>query len=135
MTYKLVFHHLLPCLNDFIGAAHQLYHYRGSSRQYGDALMKRREQRILEMEVRRQLRGVHIKKPVKLTYLIAEKDHRRDWDNVLSVAMKFCNDAMTAVQLLPNDTQKWIQAYGEPVLIVDRSNPRIEITIEELEDE
>jgi len=37
--------------------------------------------------------------------------------------------------VLQNDTQRWIKAYGEPVLLVEPNAPRIEILIEELEEE
>ena len=135
MTYKVVFHHLLPCLNDYIGAAHQLYHYRGSSRSYGDALMKKREQRILEMEIRRQLKGVHIKRPVRITLSAFEDTRKRDWGNVLAVIDKFCLDALVSAGVLQNDSQRWVADYGKPILGHDKQNPRIEIIIDELEEE
>ena len=135
MIYKLVIHRTLPDLNDVIDGAHKVYHYRGSARNFGDAIMKRHEQARIENDIRRQLHGVHIKKPVRLTYALWERDKKRDWDNVLSIAMKYCNDALVRTGVLQNDTQKWVRAYGEPVLMVDRENPRIEITIEELEEE
>lgn len=135
MIYRVVFHRTLPDLNDLIGAAHKVYHYRGSSRTYGDTIMKRHEQMRLEMDIRHQLRGVHIKKPVRLTYAVYEADHKRDWDNVLSVVMKFCNDALVKTGVLVNDTQRWVVGYGQPVTAVDKTDPRIEILIEEQGDE
>ena len=133
MIYKVVFHRSLPDLNDLIGAAHKVYHYRGSARSYGDTVMKRHEQARLEMDIRRQLRGVRIKKPVRLTYSLYEPDRKRDWDNVLAVVMKFVNDALVKTGVLQNDTQRWIVEYGRPVTAVDRDDPRIELLIEELE--
>lgn len=135
MTYKLVIHRTLPDLNDFLDGAHKVFHYRGSSRTYGDTILKRHEQARVEMDIRRQLKGVHIKKPVRLTYTLVESSRKRDWDNVLSTAMKICNDALVKTAVLQNDTQRWIKAYGEPVLLVEPNAPRIEILIEELEEE
>lgn len=134
MIYKVVFHRSLPDLNDLIGAAHKVYHYRGSARTYGDTIIKKHEQARLEMDIRKQLRGVHIKKPVRLTYSVFEADRKRDWDNVLSIVMKFTNDALVKVGVLPNDTQRWVVGYGKPTTEVDRNDPRIELIIEEVED-
>lgn len=133
MIYKVVFRRSLPDLNDLIGAAHKVYHYRGSARTYGDTIMKRHEQARLEMDIRRQLRGVKIKRPVRLTYSLYEPDHKRDWDNVLAVVMKFANDALVKTGVIQNDTQRWIVGYGQPVTEVDKDNPRIELLIEEME--
>lgn len=134
MIYKVVFHHLLPDLNDYIDAAHRVYHYRGSSRTYGDTVMKRHEQRRLEGEIRKQLRGVRIEKPVKITLCAYEGSYRRDWGNVLAVIDKFCLDALVKAGVLPNDTQRWVRKYGEPILGHDKEHPRIEIIIEELQE-
>ena len=51
---------------------------------------------------------------------------RRDEDNVMSAA-KFILDALQDMELILNDSQKYVHLTQE--VFTDRKNPRIEITI------
>ena len=68
---------------------------------------------------------------VSIQYDWYEKDKRRDIDNVSS-AKKFINDAMVKCGVIPNDDQRHVKGFTDN-FYVDKDNPRIEITIREVE--
>lgn len=96
--------------------------------------VKKVNESIVIMCIRQQLRGVHIQRPVMIYYRFFEKDMRRDGDNILSCGTKFIQDSLTKTKVLQEDNRKCIPHFYHDVL-VDKENPRIEVTITELSDE
>lgn len=92
---------------------------------------KRRDERIVAAFIRRDLKGIHITKPVWLTYHFYEKDCRRDWDNVTGYAHKIIQDALVDSGVLIDDSQKFVKGYTD-YFETDKKNPRIEVEIEEI---
>lgn len=49
-----------------------------------------------------------INRPIKITFIWQEKDHRRDPDNC-SFGTKFILDELVRLKKIPNDNQTWIK--------------------------
>ena len=110
-------------MNDFI-RADKASRYKG-----GD--LKRKNQDIVSLYIRNQLRGIHITKTVFMKYTWVEKDKRRDLDNISSFGRKVIQDALVNCGVLKNDG--WDQIFGfTDTFCVDKDHPRIEVTITEL---
>lgn len=69
-------------------------------------------------------------KQVKVHFFWIEPNTMRDVDNI-AFAKKFILDALVKKGILPNDTQRWVKGFSDQ-FEVDKDNPRIEITIEEV---
>lgn len=69
MQYKLTIPGRLPGLNELIDAER--------SNRYKGAQLKKDDERRICAEIRRQLHGVHIRRPVVMLYLWVEPDRRR----------------------------------------------------------
>lgn len=118
--------HTLCSLNDLLSAY--------ARHPQAGARLKRDMQNICAIEISRQLRGIRFKRPIKLHYRVIEADERRDWSNVLSVIMKVFEDALQQTGKIRNDNQKCVVGFSQD-FSVDRKDPRIEITIEEENDD
>lgn len=68
--------------------------------------------------------------PVRLRFKWIEADLRRDPDNLCAGA-KFCLDALVELKRIPNDTRRWVKAIEHVFPNPDKTNPRIEVQIEE----
>lgn len=66
-----------------------------------------------------------------MQYIWFEKDRPRDKDNVSSMGRKIIQDAMVKAGILSNDGGAEIDSV-EDRFEVDKKNPRVEITIEEV---
>lgn len=120
---KLVINGTLPGLNEIIDASRANY-------RLGNAL-KQQAQNAVMWHIKRQLRGVKMDKPVILRYTFYEPNRRRDKDNIASGAHKVIQDALVKSGVLKNDGWKDIEGF-EDSFDVDKQNPRIVVTIEEV---
>src|SRR5699024_12666172 len=99
---------------------------------YKGAQLKKDAERRICAEIRRQLHGVHIRRPVMMRYLWVEPDRRRDRDNI-TAGRKFVQDALVRCKVLQNDGWKEIAGFSDD-WAVDKARPRVEIEIIEMED-
>ena len=95
--------------------------------------MKQEYQRKVVSAVRSQLRGIHIDKPVKIYYTFYEENRKRDLDNISAFAHKVIQDGLVKGGLLANDGWKNIVGFSDD-FFVDKDNPRIEVTIREVDE-
>lgn len=123
MDYKLTILGRLDALNDYTAANRQNYHKGGR--------MKKDNEETIIWQIRQQLRNVHINKPVLIYYRFFEPNNRRDNDNILSCATKFVQDSLVKTKVLEDDNKAHIHNFYFDTF-VDKTNPRIEITITEL---
>lgn len=123
--YKLTIPGILPGLNEYIDAE------RGPKGKYKAAAMKKQAQNVTGYMIKTQLRGVRFTRPVVIRYLWIEPSRRRDKDNI-AFAKKFIQDALVAAGVLRNDGWAEIEHFTDD-FAVDPKNPRIEVTIEEIE--
>jgi Holliday junction resolvase RusA-like endonuclease len=123
--YTLIIPGVLPGLNEYINAERR--------NRYQAATMKKQAEHTVMVRAKQQLKSVKINKPVKMQYVWVEANRKRDKDNI-SFARKFIQDALVKVGILENDG--WAQIEGfEDIFMVDKDNPRIMISIMEVEDE
>lgn len=120
--FRLVIPGRLDGLNEFIEAQR--------TNKYKGAELKKTNQRIVELAIRRQLR-VAIDKPVRLHYTWYERNAKRDLDNVSGFGHKVIQDALVACGVITDDSPKYVKGYTDEFK-VDRNNPRIVVEIEEL---
>ena len=125
MKYKLTIPGLLPGLNEYIDAE------RSHKGKYTAASMKRPAQNVIGYMIRTQLRGVRFTRPVVIRYLWIEPSRRRDKDNI-AFAKKFIQDALVETGVLRNDGWSEIEGFTDNFAL-DPKNPRVEVTIEEME--
>ena len=122
---KIVIPFTLPGLNDYIREL--------DKNRHKGAEMKRQCQSAVAAVMRRQIRG-KLHEPVRMRYLWVEKDRRRDKDNVSAFGRKVIQDALVSTQKLRNDGWNNIEGFSDD-FSVDKRKPRIEIIIEEVNDQ
>lgn len=132
MQYKLIIPGTLPNLNDYLKAERQTFRKNGSFTTKGNE-MKHDTQEYIIWHIRKQLKGVHIDKPVRLQYMIFEPNQKRDLDNVSAFIHKTVQDSLVLAGVLDNDGWKNIKGFTDD-FDVSKENPRIEVVIVEVGD-
>lgn len=123
MKYQLTIPYRFPSLNEYIAAL-------GKNPRTGGK-MKKNDCEIMIFHIRQQLKGIKIKKPVVIHYTFYEKNTKRDRMNVFSYADKVFEDALQKAGTINNDG--WNDVLNTTHdFYVDKTNPRIEIVIEEV---
>ncbi len=116
-------------LNELL--AGRMYDYR--TKKYHNKV-KSDNDRVCCVAIRRDLKGVKLKTPIKCTYYIYAQDKRHDRGNLYSATEKSFLDALQSCKVLDNDS--WDKCHdGVFHTDLDRNNPRIEVIIEEVESE
>jgi len=122
MTVKFTISGRLPGMNDFIGAM--------NANRWKGADLKRKETRRCAMAVV----GISpIHKPVTISICWYEPNRRRDIDNVSAGGTKVLLDGLVSAGILPNDGRKWVKGISHWFPEIDPLNPRVEVTLEEIE--
>lgn len=124
MEYLLTVHARLNNLNDYI-SAERTSRYKGAD-------MKARNEALVKIAIKQQMRGIRIEKPVYMEYRWYEKNRRRDLDNISSFGRKVIQDSLVQTHVLQNDGWKEIIGFSDD-FFVDADNPRIEVLIREVE--
>lgn len=115
----------LPSLNEYINAERR--------NRFAAAKMKKEWETVLTGYIRKaHLR--RCKRPVVLVYDHYVPDRRRDRDNIAAIAHKFTQDALVSTGVLHDDGWDYVLNSFDQWHI-DKGRPRIEITIEEKDDE
>jgi len=79
------------------------------------------------------LSGVKFKLPIEIKFKLFKSSNRHiDRSNILSIAEKFFCDALVHYGCIPDDNDNYILATHYRTGGVDKENPRIEITIDEV---
>jgi len=124
MKIKFTIPGRLPSLNEYIATE------RGEKGKYTAAAMKKQAEEKVMWAAKVGL-GERFRNPVFIHYLWVEKDRRRDKDNIC-FAKKFIQDALVKAKVLKNDGWNEIADFKDD-FDVDKDNPRIEVTITEVE--
>lgn len=132
MNYQVIIPGRLPSLNELIVEERKVCRTSGGRIVTGGAQMKKKWQRYIDGYIRTQLHGVHIEKPIIVHYHYFEPNHKRDFGNIHAVCQKFFEDSAQNVGLIVNDNQRCIKGFTAD-FDFDKDNPRIEITLEEIE--
>lgn len=131
MQYKLIIPGTLPNLNDYLKAERQTFRAGGKFTTRGNE-MKQNSQMLIISYIRKQLKGVHITKPVRLNYLFVEGSQKRDLDNICAFGHKVIQDSLVKAGILDNDGWKNIKGFTDD-FDVDKKDPRIEVVIVEVD--
>lgn len=114
-------------LNELL--AGRMYNYR--TKKYHNRV-KVDNDRVCCVAIRRDLKGVSIKKPIRCTYHIYAPDKRHDRGNLYCATEKSFLDALQQCKVIKNDG---FDDVLDSVFhtTVDRAFPRVEVIIEEME--
>ena len=132
MTYKVIISSKngkfpLKGLNELLNG--RLYNFR--TKKYHNSV-KSENDKVCRLAIQKYMRGVKIDKPIRCTYYIYAQDKRHDRGNLYSATEKSFLDALQQAKIITNDGFDNVmdsRFFTE----VDRSNPRVEVVIEELE--
>ena len=126
MEYLLVIHARLNNLNDYISAE--------VASRYKGAAMKARNEALVKVAIKQQMRSIRIERPVYMEYTWYERNKRRVLDNISSFGRKVIQDALVQTRVLVNDGWNEIVGFSDQ-FYVDAANPRIEVLIREVGDD
>lgn len=132
MTYKFTIKGSLPSLNEYLKAERSTYKGNKGTLNTAGNNMKHTYQKRISMAVRIALKNLKITKPVHIHYEIYEPNEKRDCDNVLSVIMKYTQDALVQTGVLKDDSRKYVNHISAN-FHTDRKNPRIEVHLIEVD--
>ncbi len=116
----------LPSLNEFIDSER--------ANRFKGAAMKKQCQADIKIFLHNAIvRGTlhRHEKPCTLEIHWVEPNNRRDCDNI-SFGLKFIQDALVEIGVLPDDSRKYITGITH-TFTTDKTNPHIEVTIREKE--
>ena len=121
----------MPNLNDYLAAERiKCKTPYGKTNTKGN-LMKQKWTEYVVTYIRKDLKRLHIEKPVRLHYTFYEPNCKRDLDNIASFAMKIIQDSLVKSHIISNDGWKNIIGF-ECEFFVSNHQPRIEVTLEEM---
>jgi Holliday junction resolvase RusA-like endonuclease len=123
MRQKFVIEGRLPSLNEYIKAER--------TTRFAAATMKKTWQKYIMTYIQRA-RIRRVKNPVVLVYEHFVPDRRRDRDNIASITHKFTQDALVMAGIIEDDGWEYV-VNSFDTWHIDRKHPRIEVTIEEVE--
>lgn len=131
-TYKVVISKTnktfpIKGLNELL--AGRVYDYR--SKKYRNSV-KTANDRVCCVAIRRDLKDVKLKTPIKCTFYIYAQDKMHDRGNLCSATEKSFLDALQETKVIKNDG--WNDVLDSTFITeLDRNNPRIVVEIEEVE--
>lgn len=123
MEYKFVVLGRLDGLNDYTSANRTNPHKGGK--------MKKDNEETVIWAIRQQLGRLHVTAPVILRFAWYEPNKKRDHDNVSSFGRKVIQDALVKTGVLKDDGWDYVAGFTDE-FYCDRTNPRIEVVIEEI---
>lgn len=126
MMYKIVIPGRFESLNKYLSELSR--HPLSGNR------MKQRDEHICVTYIRQALKNTKLKAPIIIHYGFYEQNTKRDRMNVFSYADKVFQDSLQKAGNLANDN--WHNVYNTTHdFYVDAKNSRIEIVIEEVDDD
>lgn len=119
IKHKFVINGRLPSLNEYINVERSGYHAANG--------FKRKWQKYIKTYIRAS--GIKpIKYPVSIVYRFYEVNRKRDKDNIAGLCHKFVQDALVESGILKDDSWNYVVSFSDDFYL-DRSNPRIEVTL------
>lgn len=116
----------MPSLNEYLNAT-------GRHPKAGNA-MKQSFLSDLSWCIRKDLKKWHTDKPIILHYIFYEANKKRDKDNIFATCSKYTQDCLQKCGVISNDGWANIENFTHD-FYVDSANPRVEVYIEEVENE
>lgn len=132
MTYKFTIEGRLACLNDYLKAERVKVATKYGKWQTKGNILKHDTQDYIIGFIRKDLRKLHIDKPIKIHYRFYEPNKKRDMDNVIAFCSKCTQDSLVLAGVIDNDG--WANITGiSSEFFVDSAYPRIEVFLVEHE--
>jgi len=125
VTYKVVIPGRLPSLNEYLSAC--------ASHPQKGARLKRENEDLCIVYIRKYMRGIKITKPIEIHYRFFEKNTKRDRGNIGAMADKVFEDALQKANIIHSDDWYHVVGIYYDEFSVDNKSPRIEIEIVEVE--
>lgn len=94
--------------------------------------VKRENDKVCEMAIRKQLRNLRIENPIKCIYHVYAQDKKHDRGNLYAAVEKSFLDALQTAKVIRNDGFNDV-LDSEFHTYVDRENPRVVVEIIEVE--
>ena len=113
----------LPSLNEYLAACNK-------NPRIGNSL-KAKSKFVVNNAIRRYLKRWNTDKKIVIHYHIYEANMKRDKDNVFAMISKTVQDSLQECNVIKNDGWHYVENFTHD-FFVDKSNPRIEVFIEEL---
>lgn len=132
MTYKVIIsntEHIFPIkgLNELLAAMY----WNARLKKFQNEVKAENDKRC-RLAIQRDLRNVKIDKPIRCHFHIYAKDKMHDRGNIYTATEKSFLDALQQKKVIKNDGFDDV-LDSTFVTELDRSNPRIEVIIEEIE--
>lgn len=129
MEYKIIIPGQMKGLNELLNGRY----YDKRSRSYHNKVKSENDALCVDaIRFSRSLRKVKIRNPIIIDYRIFAGDKRHDRMNLLSAIDKSFEDALQKTGIIKNDG--WDDVLNTThSFYIDRENPRIEITITEVD--
>lgn len=124
MEWTFIIKGRLPGMNEYTASCRR--------NPYAGAKEKRAAQNMVAQIIIQQIRDVRITCPVSICYRWYEQNKKRDHDNVSGFGHKVIQDALVECYVLQDDGWDEIVSYSDEFYI-DKKNPRIEVTLTEVE--
>lgn len=134
MQYKVVISNTkgkfpIKGLNELLNG--RMYNFR--TKKYHNSV-KQENDRVCMQAIKKCMPGIKIEKPIKCVFYIYAQDKRHDRGNLSSATEKSFLDALQMSGRLKNDSWNWVYD-SEFHTDVDAKKPRVEVIIEEVEDQ
>lgn len=127
MKNSFIYHGKLPSLNEYIAECRKHAQKGGKFKR---EWQERVEYDILIAKQQKRLRAVN--KPVIVHFYYEESKQNRDCDNISSFCRKISLDALVEMQILKNDSPKYVKGFVEKFYHSDID--RITIILEEVDE-
>jgi Holliday junction resolvase RusA-like endonuclease len=103
--------------------------------RYGGGAQRKKEKEKCYWAIVEYINGqaVRFTKPVTISFSWIEPNAKRDIDNVAAGGTKVICDALVMAKVIPNDTREWVKGISHSFPPPDKANPRIEVTVTEIE--
>lgn len=121
MKYTFTIYAKMPSMNEYNRAQ------RGN--KFDGAAIKRQWQNVAILSMRNP--KPTFKRPVFINYCFYEDNKRRDHDNVSSFAHKVIQDGLVSAGVIKDDGWDYVVGYMD-TFYLDRKNPRITVTVQEV---
>ena len=130
--YKVVIDNWDSGLNELLFHQEKRYDPRTHKMRVYNTEKTKNEKKICSCLQKQGLSKVKLKTPIAIKYRIYAKDKKHDRMNLASCLDKCFCDALQTMKILSNDGFDEVVDV-DPKVLLDRENPRAEITITEVE--
>lgn len=136
MRYKVVVNGFSSGLNELLHHQEKRWDRRLKRYRVYNTEKAKNDKLCKQALIKCGLKNLRIENPISINYTIYVKDKKHDRDNTEAAIKKSFQDALQQLKIIKNDGFDYILDSIKPTRsFIDRSNPRVEIEIIEVETE